>query len=307
MMRKIFSILFLFCATEMAAQDNYEFHVFKGMLNGKIAVEIAYQTAYNDGEWLTAGYIYYPRAKTPAPILIVGQNLKVDPKLPASENLERLRFEEFQEDGNITGRFELMYYEVEGDYHFYKGSWTNPVTGKSLPMTNMKESFELPDWYPGLPATLTAPKREAYSFKHSFEKDKDGWLQSISVDIMVNGKKSPLSFKEDLIGAFNDYQEKELPWVTEDDINFDGIPDLMVFIGLTHRAQSLYTAFVWNPAVRQFYPVDAFDEIQEPVLNAETKTITSTARDVDTLYIDVFKWKNGKLTKVSTKKEKLFD
>ena len=305
-MRKLLSMLFLLCVTGLAAQD-YEHHVFKGMLNGKIAVEIAFQTAYNDGDWLTAGYIYYPKAKSPAPILIVGTGLDVDPKLPASENLERLRFEEFQDDGSITGRFELMYYEVEGDFHFYKGSWTNPATGKSLPMTGMTESFSLPDWYPGPPATLTAPKRDAYTFSHSFEKDKDGWLERIAVDIMAGGKRSPLSFEEDLIGAFDDYQEKELPWVTEDDINFDGTPDLMVFIGLTHRAQSLYMAFVWNPATRQFYPVDAFDEIQEPELDAEAKTITSVARDVDMLYIDVFKWKNGKLTKVSTKKEKLSD
>jgi hypothetical protein len=265
-------------------------------------VEIAFQTARNDGEWVTAGYIYYPNAKSPAPILIVGKNVKVNQKLPNSENLYQLRFEEYQEDGSVSGRFNLMYYEVEGDYHFYKGSWTNPATGKSLPMTDMKESFELPSWYPGPPATLTAPKREAYTFSHSFDKDKDGWLQAIHVEAMANGKKTSLNIQEDLVGAFGDYQEKNLSWVTYDDINFDGIPDLMVYVGLTTRAQSMYKAYVWNPAVRQFYPVPEFDEIQEPDFDAKAKTITSCARSVDTLYIDVYKWKNGKLTRVSGKK-----
>lgn len=305
-MRKLLTILLLLVAMNAAAQVDYERHVFKGKLGGKIAVEIAFQQAMNDGEWVTAGYIYYPNAKTPAPILIVGKDVKVDPKLPNSENLFQLRFEEYQEDGSITGRFNLMYYEVEGDYHFYKGSWTNPETGKSLTMTNMKESFELPAWYPGAPSTLTAPKRDAYTFRHSFEKDKDGWLQTISVDVLANGKKSPFSFKEDLSGAFNGRQEKNLKWVTEDDINFDGIPDLMLFIGLTHHGRSLYKAFVWNPQTRRFYPVDAFDEMQEPDISSNDKTITSAIRDVDDMYIETYKWKNGKLIKVSTKKESLF-
>lgn len=301
-MRKVLTILLMLCALNVTAQDVYEHHVFKGKLNGRTAVEIAFQTARNDGEWVTAGYIYYPNAKSPAPILVVGKEVKVNAKLPNSKNLCQLRFEEYQPDGSISGRFNVMYYEVEGDYTFYKGTWTNPTTGKSLPMTNMLTASELPAWYPGAPATLTAPKREAYSFKHSFEKDKDGWLQTISVDIMANGKKSPLSFTEDLVGAFDDYQEKALSWVTEEDINFDGIPDLMVYVGLSIHAQSMYKAFVWNPTTRRFYPVETFGEIQEPDFDEKAKTITSCVRDVGNLYIDTYKWKNGKLTRVSSKK-----
>ena len=46
----------------------------------------------------------------------------------------------------------------------------------------------------------------------------------------------------------------------------------------------------------------AFDEIQEPDIDRKTKTITSRARDYQTMYIDTWKWKNGKLKKISTKK-----
>jgi len=305
-MKQLLSILLLISSTSLAAQ-NYENHVFKGMLNGKTAVEIAFQTAYNDGEWLTAGYIYYPKAKNPAPILIVGTHLNVDPKLKNSENLFSMRFVEYQDDGSITGRFNLMYYEVEGDYHFHKGSWTNPTTGKSLAMTNMKESFELPSWYPGPPATLTAPKHEAWSFKHHFNKDEDGWLRDIIVDIYADGKKSPLSFEEPLCSAADSEMEKSLPWVTEEDINFDGISDIMVYLGVSTRAQSIYKAFVWNPETRQYYYVKEFEEIQEPDIDTKAKTITSYARDVDGMYIDVYKWKNGKLTQISSKKESQHD
>ena len=70
-MRKILSLLLVVSAVCVKAQDTSKHHVFKALLNGRIAVEVAFETAENNGEWLTAGYIFYPKAKNPAPILIV--------------------------------------------------------------------------------------------------------------------------------------------------------------------------------------------------------------------------------------------
>ena len=61
----------MICAVCISAQEVTENRGFKALLNGKIAVEVFFQTAYYNGEWQTAGYIYYPKAKSPAPILIV--------------------------------------------------------------------------------------------------------------------------------------------------------------------------------------------------------------------------------------------
>ena len=135
--------------------------------------------------------------------------------------------------------------------------------------------------------------------------DKDGdWYHNISVDFLKKGVKQPeLSFTEDLCGAVNDEIKNALTWVTEDDINFDGIPDVMVYIGTSTRAQSIYKVYVWNPQTRQFYYVESFEDIQEPDIDKKTKTITSCVRDVDGMYIEKYKWKNGKLTQVSSKKE----
>jgi hypothetical protein len=63
---------------------------------------------------------------------------------------------------------------------------------------------------------------------------------------------------------------------------------------------------VWTPQTRRFYPVETFDEMQEPDISSNDKTITSVIRDVNDIYIETYKWKNGKLVKVSTKKESLF-
>ncbi|MBO4564349.1 MAG: hypothetical protein J5720_02830 [Bacteroidaceae bacterium] len=306
-MKTLFSFLALLlaCLQTAMAQDLNEMKGFKGLLNGKTAVEIVVSEKYNDGDWITAGYCYYPKAKTPAPILVVATPETDKKLLPKGENHYMLKLVEYQPDGEITGIFRIWYTEVEGDYNFQRGTWTNPTTGKVMQMSQVKQFYDVPEWYPGEPAAFTAPKREAWSFKHHFDQERDGWLTDIHVDIYAGGKKSPLSFEEPLCGAFEAPRETDLTWVTEDDINFDGIPDLKVFIGMTTRAQNMYKAFVWNPVTRQFYPVEAFEEIQEPDFDKKAKTITSYARDVDGLYIDVFKWKNGVLKKVSSKKESL--
>ena len=88
-------------------------------------------------------------------------------------------------------------------------------------------------------------------------------MDNIHVTFEVNGVEHPLSFDEPLNGAVNSEMEETLNWIDEKDINFDGIPDLMVYLGVTHNAQSLYKAFVWNPITRQFYDVKEFQEIQE--------------------------------------------
>ena len=70
-MRKIILAIMTLCAVCASAQNVTEQHGFKALLNGKTAVEVFLQTVCNDGDWRTAGYVYYPNAKSPAPILIV--------------------------------------------------------------------------------------------------------------------------------------------------------------------------------------------------------------------------------------------
>ena len=311
MKRLPLALFFVCCTLVIAAQEVTENRGFKALLNGKIAVEVFFQTAYNNGEWQTAGYIYYPKAKSPAPILIVRNWGKEKPIISDEEYVFDSRFEEYQPDGETTGIIYLTYTEVEGDFQMQKGSWKNPTTGRVMKFSKFQEMRELPGWWPGSPSVLGAPERDAWKFRYKLENKYDEnrdseWMDNIHVTFEVNGKEHPLSFDEPLNGAVSRKMEETLKWIFEKDINFDGIPDLMVYLGLTHHAQSVYKAFVWNPVTRLFYDVEAFQEIQEPVIDSEDKTITSHVRDVGMLYTDTYKWKNGKLTKIASKKDSLY-
>ena len=146
MKKRFFTLILLMCALTASAQDFNERRGFKGMLNNEIPVEVVWRTALNNGEWVNTGYIYYPKSKNSAPVLIIGERSKVDAIQKSSDNLEALKFTEYQPDGRISGHFTFTYCDVEGDCQFYHGSWTDVATGDSLPMTQMEALYDTPLW-----------------------------------------------------------------------------------------------------------------------------------------------------------------
>ena len=306
-MKTLMLSLMLTAATLTAsAQQHYENRGFKALLNGKTPIEVMFQTTQNaDNEWMTAGYLYYPKAKTPAPILIVEGWYPEKQIVSKDEDEVVSRFTEYQPDGERTGILYVTYVEVEGDFQMRRASWKNPTTGKVLQLSNFEEMRELPSWYPGAPKVLSAATRLEWQTKervYSSEGPNSEWLDKIEVDFLERGKKV-FTVKEDMSGAISkDLLENGWGWVTNEDINFDGQPDVLIYVGMVPNGNTLHKAYVWNPYTRQFYPVPEFDEIQEPDFDKKTKTITSSARDYQNAYIDTFKWKNGKLKRVGSKK-----
>lgn len=305
-MKTLMLSLMLTAATLTAsAQQHYENRGFKALLNGKTPIEVMFQTTQNaDNEWMTAGYLYYPKAKTPAPILIVEGWYPEKQIVSKDEDETVSRFTEYQPDGERTGILYVTYVEVEGDFQMRRASWKNPTTGKVLQLSKFEEIRELPSWYPGAPKVLSAATRLEWQTKervYSSEGPNSEWLDRIEVDFLERGKKV-FTVKEDMSGAISkDLLTKGWEWVTNEDINFDGTPDVLIYVGMQPNGNTLNKAYVWNPYTRQFYPVPEFDEIQEPDIDRKTKTITSRARDYQNAYIDTFKWKNGKLKRVSSK------
>ena len=108
---------------------NLPLYSLDAKLNGKIPVIIAFQKNEKD---IVAGYIYYPRAKNPAPIMIKGifDNGTYD-------------LSEHQSDGTTTGYICL---KCDKDQN-WSGTWTNPTTHKTLNITDIFFSHEAQKWF----------------------------------------------------------------------------------------------------------------------------------------------------------------
>lgn len=105
---------------------------FEGTLGDKIPVKLKFAV---NGDEIAVGEIYYPKAKNPAPILVVGA--------PTANGWYYMK--EYQSDGTITG---TMYFKIEGEdtadgAFISEGTWTNPRTQKEFPMKHFESNQEM--------------------------------------------------------------------------------------------------------------------------------------------------------------------
>lgn len=150
--------------------------------------------------------------------------------------------------------------------------------------------------------TVKAPGREDYRFDVSFGMDSEGYIGRIIVKGYTPQSDSPkMEFEHDLVERLAEMPSPdEAANYVDDvtDINFDGIPDLQIYIGLNAvgRVSEYYAGFVWDDEDKCFAMVPGYDEISNPVVHPDTKTITSTARtDAVEVTTWTFAWEGGHL------------
>lgn len=131
-MKKLLTIMLVACCSILSAQAQTVYR-YDAKLDGRIPVIIALQQ--NNGD-IVAGYIYYPNAKNPAPIMVIG-NVMQYPFDEADYHLN-----EYQSDGTITGT--ILIQREEG---MLKGTWTNPQTQKEMTLTDLTVSQQQPEWF----------------------------------------------------------------------------------------------------------------------------------------------------------------
>ena len=150
--------------------------------------------------------------------------------------------------------------------------------------------------------TVKAAGREEYHFNVSFGTDSEGYIGRIIVKGYTSQSDSPIfECEHELVERLAEMPSPdEAANYVDDvtDINFDGIPDLQIYIGLNAvgRVSEYFAGFVWDDEDKCFAMVPGYDEISNPVVHPDTKTITSTARtDIVEITTWTLAWEGGHL------------
>ena len=153
--------------------------------------------------------------------------------------------------------------------------------------------------------TLEAVKaagREDYRFNVSFGTDSEGYIGVIYVKGYTPLSDSPvIEYEHELLERLAEMPSaNEAAGYVDDktDINFDGIPDLQIYIGLNAvgRVSEYYAGYVWDDEDKCFAMVPGYDEISNPIVHSDTKTITSTVRtDAVEITTWTMAWEGGHL------------
>lgn len=144
------------------------------------------------------------------------------------------------------------------------------------------------------------PERADYTFSTKVIADEDDTAKKIIVTMM--NSKFDKSFKSEIEPipldttfwhGFGD--------IREDDINFDGYPDLMVCLGPSNTYGNFsYAAWLWDQDMHDFVSVKGFEELFDPEFNRKDKTISSRFRMDDHEDDEVYKWNGSELELVSS-------
>ena len=144
--------------------------------------------------------------------------------------------------------------------------------------------------------------RECTSFSTQFRKDENGQVDALIVTCTIDVEKQELTCEfpwakdEDLLGEAGE--------ISEDDINFDGTPDLMVCLGnfaIGFEPDYLYSTFVWNASVGRFERIKELDEAFNLRIDKENKNIISEYKTAAGDHVtETYKWKDGKIVLTNT-------
>jgi len=142
---------------------NYPLQRYDAKLDGRISVIIVFQ---RNEAGTVAGYIYYPKAKNPAPIMIVGRATNYN-------GVDIYSLSEFQPDGKVSGFISLQH---SGDGRWddkVEGTWTNPKTEKQMKITDVVFSRTCPKWFTR--SLLTPEDPGNIGREYSFQQWRQGY------------------------------------------------------------------------------------------------------------------------------------
>jgi hypothetical protein len=144
-------------------------------------------------------------------------------------------------------------------------------------------------------------ERGGYTFSTTFRKDENGQCDAIILTCQ-KGEKSQQFVNEliwpkdvDFLGGAGEIEEK--------DINFDGIPDVQLYLGnfTIDSPMEYYAAYVWDEASQSFQEVETYAGLPNPVINTEKQRIICSYYDASGAFNEeIYGWKDRTLNLIES-------
>lgn len=143
------------------------------------------------------------------------------------------------------------------------------------------------------------PRRSDYTFRSEVrtinEDDEVRWDTIVVYLTDARGQTTKLYTQALPLDTVN-WNKGSIGEITEEDWNFDGVPDLQVCTGpMNGFGNYTYEVWLWDDQAHRFTPVDDVSGIFDPYVDSEKKCIVSTWRLDDEVEIVRYRWEDGKL------------
>ena len=151
-------------------------------------------------------------------------------------------------------------------------------------------------------------ERKDFSFKITKEKNADNYVNKVNLSTYV-GSQLINKYTYEVLSPLPEDMSEQIGHISEDDINFDGYPDISIYLGnIGGGANNTQNeALLWNQAQHGFVKPEGYDEIGEPQLDSKTKTIFTVTNS----YVDVtktyYRWEGNKLVEYLSETAKIED
>ena len=151
------------------------------------------------------------------------------------------------------------------------------------------------------------PQRSDYTFRSEVrtitEYDEVRWDTIVVYLTDARGNTQRLYSQALPLDTLN-WNRASIGEITEEDWNFDGIPDLQVGMGpMNSYGNFVYDVWIWDDQAHKFTYLENGGELFNPEVYSAEKNIVSVWRLGDELEIVKYKWKDGKL--VESEREQL--
>ena len=142
--------------------------------------------------------------------------------------------------------------------------------------------------------------RETYVFSTSYRVDENGQCDALILDCKSGGESQQFTFEFSWSKGREILEEEGSGTISEDDINADGYPDVVVCLGNFGVISPLvfYGACLWNEDAQRFDLVENYSDIPnaEPGFGSNKSTVASEWEAPDgASCVDYYDWVDGKL------------